>query len=75
MATLDSGRQASLSPPEFQILLALADGEKHGYGIMQEVGTRTAGRTRLDPGTLYGAIKQCSAPALSRRPRNAWTQS
>ncbi|HWG42157.1 MAG TPA: PadR family transcriptional regulator [Gemmataceae bacterium] len=58
MVPLDSGRQVSLSPPEFQILLALADGEKHGYGIMQEVGTRTAGRTRMGPGTLYGAIKR-----------------
>jgi DNA-binding PadR family transcriptional regulator len=58
MVLLDSGRQVTLSPPEFQILLALADGEKHGYGIMQEVGTRTAGRTRLGPGTLYGAIKR-----------------
>ena len=58
MVLLDSGRHVSLSPPEFQILLALADGEKHGYGIMQEVGTRTAGRTRLGPGTLYGAIKR-----------------
>ena len=51
-------RQSPLSPPEFQILLSLADGEKHGYAIMQEVQTRTAGRTRLGPGTLYGAIKR-----------------
>ena len=51
-------RQFSLSPPEFQILLALADGEKHGYAIMQEVQARTEGRTRLGPGTLYGAIKR-----------------
>ena len=64
MATLDSGRQASLSPPEFQILLALADGEKHGYAIMQEVHARTGGRTRLGPGTLYGAIKRMLRGAL-----------
>jgi DNA-binding PadR family transcriptional regulator len=51
-------RQLPLSPPEFQILLSLADGEKHGYAIMQEVHTRTEGRTRLGPGTLYGAIKR-----------------
>lgn len=57
MASLDS-RHLPLSPPEFQILLALADGEKHGYAIMQEVQTRTEGRTRLGPGTLYGAIKR-----------------
>ncbi|HEY7426541.1 MAG TPA: PadR family transcriptional regulator [Gemmataceae bacterium] len=64
MATLESGRQTPLSPPEFQILLALADGEKHGYAIMQEVGMRTEGRTRLGPGTLYGAIKRMLRGAL-----------
>jgi DNA-binding PadR family transcriptional regulator len=64
MALLDSGRQTPLSPPEFQILLALADGEKHGYAIMQEVHARTAGRTRLGPGTLYGAIKRMLRGAL-----------
>lgn len=58
MATRDSQGPMSLSPPEFQILLALADGEKHGYAIMQEVQTRSAGRTRLGPGTLYGAVKR-----------------
>jgi DNA-binding PadR family transcriptional regulator len=40
------------------VLLALADGERHGYGIMLEVRERTAGRVRLGPGTLYGAIKR-----------------
>jgi DNA-binding PadR family transcriptional regulator len=57
-------RQLPLSPPEFQILLALADGEKHGYAIMQEVHTRTEGRTHLGPGTLYGAIKRMLGDAL-----------
>ena len=37
---------------------ALADGDRHGYGIMQEVRSRTEGRVRLGPGTLYGAIKR-----------------
>ena len=58
MASGDAGRQAPLSPPEFHILLAVADGEKHGYAIMQEVAERTGGRTRLGPGTLYGAVKR-----------------
>ena len=47
-----------LSPAVFHILLALADGERHGYGIMQEVKFRTEGRVHLGPGTLYGAIKR-----------------
>jgi DNA-binding PadR family transcriptional regulator len=45
-----------LTPAVFNILLALADGEKHGYGIMQEVTTLS--RLRLGPGTLYGSIKR-----------------
>lgn len=47
-----------LSEAVFQILLALADGTLHGYAIMQEVEERTGGRTRLGPGTLYGAIRR-----------------
>ena len=47
-----------LSSPVFHILLALADGERHGYGIMQEVKYRTEGQVRLVPGTLYGAMKR-----------------
>jgi len=42
----------------FHILLALADGERHGYAIMQEVEERTGGELRLGPGTLYGALKR-----------------
>jgi DNA-binding PadR family transcriptional regulator len=47
-----------LTSAVFNILLALADGEKHGYGIMQEIATQTGGRLRLGPGTLYGSIKR-----------------
>lgn len=41
----------------FQILLALADEDLHGYGIMQQVADQTEGRMRLGPGTLYSSIK------------------
>ena len=47
-----------LSAATFQILLALADGERHGYAIMQEVGERSGGKLRLGPGTLYGSLKR-----------------
>ena len=47
-----------LTPVALNVLLALADGERHGYGIMLEVRERTGGRVRLGPGTLYGAIKR-----------------
>jgi DNA-binding PadR family transcriptional regulator len=42
----------------FHILLSLAAGEQHGYGIMQEVLDRTSGKVRLWPATLYGSLKR-----------------
>src|SRR5918996_5775281 len=45
-----------LTPIAFEILLALADGEQHGYSIMREVERRSAGAVRLHPGTLYRAL-------------------
>ena len=50
-----------LTPAVFNILLALADGEKHGYAIMQEVETNTNGQVKMGPGTLYGSIKRMLA--------------
>ena len=47
-----------LKPHWFHVLLSLADQEQHGYGIMQEVLDRTAGKVRLWPATLYGTIKR-----------------
>jgi len=44
--------------PVLHILVALADGERHGYAIMQDVAARTDGVVRLGPGTLYGSIKR-----------------
>src|ERR1700675_3355831 len=42
----------------FHIMLSLAGGEQHGYGIMQEVLNRTTGKVHLWPATLYGSIKR-----------------
>jgi len=53
-----------LTPTVFHILLALADSERHGYGIMQEVSLRTGGAMHLGPGTLYGSIKRMLADGL-----------
>jgi DNA-binding PadR family transcriptional regulator len=53
-----------LTPAVFHILLALADGDKHGYAIMQEVEALTGGTIRLGPGTLYGSIKRLLAGGL-----------
>jgi DNA-binding PadR family transcriptional regulator len=43
---------------EYQILLALADEERHGYAIMQETAERTGGLLKLDPATLYRALRR-----------------
>jgi DNA-binding PadR family transcriptional regulator len=42
----------------FHILVAVADRERHGYAIMQDVASRTDGKLRLGPATLYGSIKR-----------------
>jgi DNA-binding PadR family transcriptional regulator len=42
----------------FYILLSLAGEEQHGYGIMQDVLSRTGGKVRLWPATLYGTLKR-----------------
>ncbi len=47
-----------LTPAVFHILLALADGESHGYGIMQDIDRITDGDMRLGPGTLYRSIQR-----------------
>ena len=47
-----------LKPQWLHILLSLAGGEQHGYGIMQDVLERTVGKVRLWPATLYGSIKR-----------------
>jgi DNA-binding PadR family transcriptional regulator len=62
MAIDESGRTAGahlpLTPATFHILLALVDGDRHGYAIMKEVAERTEGAVRLGPGTLYGSLKR-----------------
>jgi DNA-binding PadR family transcriptional regulator len=53
-----------LTPSVFHILLALSDGERHGYAIMQEVANDTGGALQLGPGTLYGCLKRMQSAAL-----------
>ena len=47
-----------LTPAMFQVLVALADGEKHGYAIIKEVARRTEGKVQLRAGTLYAVIRK-----------------
>ena len=48
--------RAALTPAVFAILLALADGDKHGYAIMKEARMPAGGGVEMGPGTLYGTI-------------------
>src|SRR5690242_281127 len=50
-----------LTAAVFHVLLALADGDKHGYAIMKEIEQRTSGRVVLSTGTLYGIVKRLLA--------------
>ena len=54
----DPEQMLPLTPVVLNILLALADEERHGYGIGVEVRKRTGGKMRLGPGTLYGSLKR-----------------
>ena len=60
----DSAPRKPLSLPVVHILVALADGDRHGYAIKQDVEARTAGAIRLGPGTLYEAIERLEESGL-----------
>lgn len=60
----DPAELLPLTPVVFHILLALADGEQHGYRIMQEINRVTRGQLRIGPTTLYRSIKQLLAEGL-----------
>ncbi len=47
-----------LTPAVFHILLALSEGERHGYAIMQVVAEDSGGVVKMGPGTLYGTLKR-----------------
>jgi DNA-binding PadR family transcriptional regulator len=53
-----------LSPAVLDIMVALGDGELHGYAIMREVRRRTGGKRRLAPGTLYRSLRQMQERGL-----------
>ena len=57
-------RHFMLSRDTLHILVALADRDRHGYSIMQEIAERTGGQVRLSPSTLYSAIKRLLAEGL-----------
>ena len=58
MKRADTDSLLPLTPGMFQVLIALADGEKHGYAIIKEVARRTDGDIALGAGTLYAIIRR-----------------
>jgi DNA-binding PadR family transcriptional regulator len=53
-----------MRPIEFEILLALAGGERHGYAIIQDIGARSAGALSVETGTLYRALQRLVEQSL-----------
>jgi len=53
-----------LSTASFYILVALAEADRHGYAILSDIAERTAGKVKLNPGTLYTTIKRLLADGL-----------
>ncbi|GAC1428282.1 MAG: PadR family transcriptional regulator [Terriglobales bacterium] len=59
-----STKTSPLTPAVFHILLALADGRKHGYAILKQVGADGGTSLRMGPGTLYGSLQRMEAAGL-----------
>lgn len=53
-----------LKPVDLELLLALADEERHGYGLVQAIAAHTDGLMQLDPGNLYRVVKRLLADGL-----------
>jgi DNA-binding PadR family transcriptional regulator len=66
----DPREELPLTPALFHVLVALADGDKHGYAIIKEVRARTGGKVELSTGTLYGILKRLlSGGLIAESPR------
>lgn len=59
-----------LSPATFHVLVAMADGPRHGYAIAQDVEELTGGRIVMGPGTLYGSLQRMVASGLIQEADN-----
>ncbi len=64
MALRRNSEPMALTPAVFHILLALSDGQKHGYAIMKEIETEGGGFLRMGPGTLYASLQRMETAGL-----------
>ena len=60
----DPQRHLPLKPVDLELLLALAEEDRHGYGLVEAIAAHTEGLVRLDPGNLYRVIKRLLADGL-----------
>ena len=67
----DPDSQLPLQTAVFHILVALADRDRHGYSIMQDVSARTGGKVRLSAGTLYSSIRRMLEQGLVEELRDS----
>jgi DNA-binding PadR family transcriptional regulator len=65
----EAGSFLPLHPATFHILLAVADEDRHGYAILQDIADRTGGALRLSAGTLYRSIQRMLEQGLIVEPR------
>jgi len=65
-AATSSDAHLPLRPVEFEILLTLATGERHGYAILQEIAERSDGALQLETGTMYRALRRLVDDGLVR---------
>jgi DNA-binding PadR family transcriptional regulator len=67
--TRDPASLLPLTPAMFHVMVALADGDHHGYAILKHVAEHTGGTVQLSTGTLYGIIKRLLAEGLVEEPK------
>jgi DNA-binding PadR family transcriptional regulator len=63
---METPKSKPLTPAVLHILLALATGERHGYGIMKQVEADSHGKVTMGPGTLYGSLGRMLDAGLIR---------
>jgi len=64
VAKRSESQPPSMTPLSYQVLLSLADTDRHGYGIIKEVDERTGGAVQLETGTLYTALRRLKDDGL-----------
>lgn len=65
MVPADPSSHIPLAPAQFHVLVALSEGDRHGYAIMQSVEDTSGGRVRMGPATVYGTLQRLTEAGLA----------